>query len=118
MGEIIQFLQTRHIDSYQKLRVLIFFHAHADSSWTGEQIAERLYLGSGPLLDGIITDLHAAGLVDCVTTHCKLCQEAGIRAHLQYLVKTYEDPLARQEILDHIRRPVLASPQFSFAMPC
>lgn len=108
MGEIAQFLQNRQIDSYQKLRVLVFFHEHADSSWTTEQIAERLYLGNGPLLEGIITDLQAAGLVDCVTTHCKLCQEAGVRSHLQHLIKTCKNPVARQEILDRIRGPVLA----------
>jgi hypothetical protein len=107
--EIVQFIQTRHIDSFQKLRVLIFFHEHADSSWTSLQIAARLYLGDGPLLEKIIADLQAAGLVDCVARHCRLREEAGIRLGLQHLVKTCENPLARQEILDSVRRRALAS---------
>lgn len=49
MTELTQFTQTKHIDSYQKLRILIFFYEHADSNWTSPQIAARLYLGDGPM---------------------------------------------------------------------
>jgi len=107
--KIAQFIQTRCIDSYQKLRVLLFFHDHADSSWTSAQIAARLYLGDESLLEKIVTDLQAAGVVDCDARRCRLCNEAGLRAKLQHLVKTCENPLARQEILDNIRRHNLAS---------
>ena len=107
--KITQFIQTRRIDSYQKLRVLLFFHDHADSSWSSPQLAARLYLGEGPLLEEIIADLQAAGLVDCDARRCRLRDEAGLRAKLQNLVKTCENPLARQEILDSIRRHNLAS---------
>ena len=104
MTEITQFIQTRQIDSYQKLRVLLFLHDHADSSWTSPQLAARLYLGDGPVLEEIIADLQAAGLVDCVARRCRLRNEAGLSVKLQQLVKTCESPLARQEILDNIRR--------------
>ena len=100
----VQFIQTRHIDSFQKLRVLIFFHKHSESSWTSPQIVERLYFGDGLLLEEIIADLQAAGLVDCVANRCKLSNEAEVRSTLQHLVKTCENPLARQEILDTVRR--------------
>ena len=109
MTEITQFIQTRQIDSYQKLRVLLFLHDHADSSWTSPQLAARLYLGDGPVLEEIIADLQAAGLVDCVARRCRLRNEVGLRVKLQHLVKTCENPLARQEILDSIRRHNLAS---------
>ena len=102
MTEISRFIQTRQIESYQKLHVLIFLHSHADASWTNSQIAERLYLGDGPLLDKIVADLQAAGLVDCVARRCRLRNEAGLSVKLQHLVKTCENPLARQEILDSI----------------
>jgi hypothetical protein len=102
--EIVQFIQSRHIDSFQKLRILIFFHEHAEVSWTSPQIVERLYFGDGLLLEEIIADLQVAGLVDCVANRCKLSDEAGVRLPLQHLVKTCENPLARQEILDTVRR--------------
>jgi hypothetical protein len=101
MTEITQFIQTRHIDSYQKLRVLIFFFEHPNSSWTGPQIGTRLYLGDGPLLDKIVADLQA-GLVDCMANHYRLRNEVSIRLPLQHLIQTYENPLARQQILDSI----------------
>jgi hypothetical protein len=73
------------------------------------QIAARLYLGNGPVLEEIIADLQAAGLVDCVARRCRLRNEAGLSVKLQHLVKTCENPLARQEILENIRRHNLAS---------
>lgn len=102
--EIVQFIQARHVDSFQKLRVLVFFHDHSELSWTSPQIVERLYFGDGFLLEEIIADLQAAGLVDCVANRCKLSDEAEVRSTLQHLVKTCENPLARQEILDTVRR--------------
>ena len=43
MSDIVNFMQTRHIDSFQKLRVLYFFHKHTESGWTSQQIAEQLF---------------------------------------------------------------------------
>ena len=102
--EIVHFIQARHIDSFQKLRILIFFHEHLESSWTSSQIVERLYFGDELLLEEIMADLQAVGLVECVANRCKLSDEAEVRATLQHLVKTCENPLARQEIFDTVRR--------------
>lgn len=103
MREIAQFIQTKQIDSFQKLRVLVFLHQHPEANWTGQQIAEQLYLGDGPLLEKIIAELQTAGLVNCVAHRCKLSDEAGVRLSLQRLVNTCENPLTRQEILDQVR---------------
>ena len=107
MTEAIQFIQVNHIDSFQKLRVLIFFYQHPESSWTGPQIAKQLYLGDGPLLEEIVTELQAAGLVSCVAHRCKLSNEAGVRLPLQHLINRYKNPLARQEILDQVRHSAI-----------
>ena len=107
--EIAGFIQVRHIDSFQKLRVLVFLHKHAELSWTSQQIAEQLYLGDGPLLEAIIAELSAAGLVTCVAGHYKLNDEVGVRSTLQRLVNTYENPLARQKVLDQVRHTVIFS---------
>jgi hypothetical protein len=107
MTEIARFIQTRHIDSFQKLRVLFFFYQHPESSWTGQQIAEQLYLGDGPLLEEIIAELRTAGLVNCVAHRCRLNDEAGVRLSLQHLASKCENPLARQEILDQVRHTII-----------
>ena len=104
MRKAVEFIQSRQIDSYQKLRVLIFFYDHADSSWSGRQIGTRLYLGDGPFLEEIITDLQAAGLLNCSAERCRLRDKAAISVDLEHLIKTCENPLARQEILDGLKQ--------------
>ena len=109
MIDIAKFIQTRHIDSFQKLHLLIFFHQHPESSWTTQQIVERLYLGDVPLLEEMIDDLQAAGLINRTANRFKLSDDARIRSRLHSLAKTYEDPLARQEILDDLRHRASAT---------
>ena len=108
MIKAVDFIHSRQIDSYQKLRVLFFVHNHADSSWSSRQIGRRLYLGEGPFLEKIIADLQAAGLLDCSAERCRLRDEAEISVDLEHLIKTCENPLARQEILDDLNRRIVA----------
>lgn len=103
MSDIAQFIQARHIDSFQKLRLLMFLHEHAESSWTSQQMAEGLYLGDVPWLEEMITDLQVADLIDCTANSCKLSDDVCVRSCLQSLAKLCEDPLARQEILNCVR---------------
>ena len=103
MNDIIMFIRAKRIDSFQKLRLLVFLHRHPESSWTSQEIAERLCLGNVPLLEGILADLRAAGLVDCIGNGCTLANEPGVQLYLQRLGKICEDPLARQQILDQVK---------------
>jgi hypothetical protein len=103
MTEIARFIQTRHIDSFQKLRVLVFFYQHPESSWTGPQLAKQLYLGDEPLLEEIIAELRTAGLVNCEARRCRLSDEITVRSSLRRLINVCENPLTRQEILDQVR---------------
>lgn len=81
--KVVEFIRSRGIDSYQKLRILFFFHDYANASWSNRQIATRLYLGEGPVLEEIIADLQAAGLLDCNADRCRLRDEAEIRVALE-----------------------------------
>lgn len=103
MSDIVNFMQTRHIDSFQKLRVLYFFHKHTESGWTSQQIAKQLCLGNWRLVEQIIAELQAVGLLDCAAHHCRLRHGNGVRLSLQHLAHSYEDPLIRQKILDQVR---------------
>lgn len=102
MDDVAKFIRARHIDSFQKLRLLAFLQQHTESLWTSQGIAEKLYLGDVPLVEGIMADLRLAGLVDCVGNGCTLHNEPGVRSCLQRLVEMCEDPLARQRILDQV----------------
>ncbi|GAB4530070.1 MAG: hypothetical protein Kow0063_07750 [Anaerolineae bacterium] len=104
MNDITKFIRARHIDSFQKLRLLAFLYQHPESSWTSQEIAEKLCLGDVPLLERIMADLRSAGLVDCVGKSYTLHNEPGVRSSLQRLDEVCEDPLARQQILDQVTR--------------
>ena len=102
MDDITKFIRTTRIDSFHKLRLLAFLYQHPESSWTSQEIAEKLYLGDVPLLEGIMADLRSAGLVDCEGNGCTLHNEPDVRSILQRLDEIFEDSLARQQILDQV----------------
>jgi hypothetical protein len=84
MNDIVDFIRANHIDSFQKLRFLIFLCRNSESSWTIQQIAEQLCLGDIPLLEDIIADLRTAGLVDCAGNRCSLRKGRHIRSRLRH----------------------------------
>jgi hypothetical protein len=100
---VADFIHARRIDSYQKLRFLLFLHQHPDLSETDQEFAEHLYLGDTRLLEQIIRDLQQVGLVDCVENRCRLHPQPEVSSCLQCLARAFEDPLARQTILDQVR---------------
>lgn len=105
MGEAVaNFIRAMRIDSFQKLRVLLFLHQHPDFNGTGHQFAERLSLGDVALLEQIIHDLRQVGLITCTDRGCTLRNEPQLRSCLLYLARAFEDPLARQDILDRVRK--------------
>lgn len=104
MTRTLKFIQTKHINSFQALLVLVFFYRHAASSFTNAQIAEQLYLGDGPLLEEITTSLQAAGLIDRIGNRYKFHNTPEFEADIQHLVNLYQQPVARQKIIDQVRQ--------------
>ena len=103
IGRVPQFIRAKHIDSYQKLRFLFFIYQHPTFSGTGQEFANQLHLGYSPMIDGVIDDLHLVGLLDCVEGRFKLHHDPEIDFCLACLTKVFEDPLARQKVLDQVR---------------
>jgi hypothetical protein len=101
---VASFIRAKHIDSFQKLCFLLFLQQHPELTGTSREFAERLYFGDVRLLEEIITDLQMVGLIDCTENRYKLHDEPDVRSGLQYLAKEFEDPLARQRILDQVKR--------------
>jgi hypothetical protein len=104
---IFDFVRARQIDSFQKLRFLLFLHQNPDLMGTSQQFAEQLYLGDVLLLDRIIRELQKVGLVECVNNRCRLHDQPEIRFHLQFLARVFEDPITRQTILDQVRNRLI-----------
>lgn len=101
---VANFIRARRIDSFQKLRFLLYLHQHPDLTETRQGFARRLYLGNCPLMDRMISDLCQNGLIDCVGDGFRLHNAPEIKLYLQRLTQAFEDPLARQKILAQIRQ--------------
>jgi hypothetical protein len=98
---IANFIRGKRIDSYQKLRSLLFLQQHPELSDTCQELSERLYI-SAPLMEEIINDLEAVGLVESSENRCRLCDAPDVGSYLQHLVTAFEDPMARQRLLDQM----------------
>ncbi len=101
--QLIDFIRSKKIDSFQKVRFLLFLHQHPNLKENCQQLAQRLFVGL-PLLERIIEELRAVGLIDCIKNCYALHREPELQLCLVTLSKTFEDPLARQEMLDYVRR--------------
>jgi len=60
---VVEFIQVKHIDSFQTLRLLIYLQERPDQEASSQEFAERLHLGDTVLLDGIVRDLQRVGLL-------------------------------------------------------
>lgn len=96
------FLQSKGIDSFQKLNFLLFLYRHPKTKGTSQEFAERMYFGDMVLLEKIITDLQLAGLVEQIESRYKLCEEPIVKTNLRDLATTFEDPFMRQELINRI----------------
>ena len=99
---VIDFVRDRHIDSFQKLRFLLFLYQHPELRATPQELAERLYLGEVSLLQEIIDDLREVSLVSCSKGYCTLHLDPDARLCLQCVLKAFDNPLVRQELLDQV----------------
>lgn len=108
--KLTRYIQVKGIDSFQKLQVLLFLHQHPNLKSTGPELAEHLYIGDTVLLTKIIRDLYLAGLVERTGNRYKVRDEPDVQSYLQDLSKTFEDPLARQELLTLVRKHTRLNP--------
>ena len=102
-GSIADFIQVKRIDSFQKLRLLLFLYQRPEVTKSLQQLAERLYLGHLPLLEQIMNDLWLAGLVERVGSRYQLSDDPQVRLYLKDLAAIFDDSMARQQILAQVQ---------------
>ena len=113
MNELItNFLRTRQINSFQKLRILLFMDQHPQRVGTCQQWAEWLSLGDIHFLGKLLRELQEVGLISCRQGGCILANEDEIKTSLKALRRMFDDPLARQALLQQISRPKSMTVQF------
>jgi hypothetical protein len=98
-----KFIRARQIDSFQKLHFLLFIYQHPALTGTIKEFASQLYFGDTPIIENIIADLCQAGLLDCVEGRFKLCKDPDVNSCLACLNQRFDDPVARQHLLDQVR---------------
>ncbi len=103
---IAKFIRAKRIDSFRKLHFLLFLQQHPDMEGTSQEFSERLYLGDTLLVEEIASDLQKAGLLVSTELGWKLAEEPDIKNCLHSLARTFENPLARQELLEQMRHNV------------
>lgn len=103
MNNIVgDFIRARHIDSVQKLYVLLVLYQHPKLVGTSEQLASQLYLGHPTLVEEILNGLYEAGLVERVGSRYKLGNDPEVGKCLQSLAEAAKNPVGRQDLLAQI----------------
>ena len=97
------FILEKNIDSFQKLRLLLYLFQHPGMTGTSEQFGQQLFIRDSRLMDEIIRGLRRAGLVDSVGQRYVLRDDPTVMLTLQRLDRLYDDPVSRQRLLDHVR---------------
>jgi hypothetical protein len=100
---VLTYIRVKNIDSFQKLRLLLYLYQHPQLKGTSQDLANRLHLADIPLIEKIIADLQQAGLIDRVENYYKLPDEPEVRLQLQHLARAFEHPLTRQELLKQVK---------------
>lgn len=100
---LMNFVHNKKINSFQKLSFLLFLYQHPGFSGTSEQFAEQLYLGDVTLMDRIIEELFAVGLLECANRRCRLRDDQSLKLSLYNLNQAYSDPLVRQKLLNVVK---------------
>src|SRR3712207_2930592 len=101
---VVNYLQAKRIDSFQKLNFLLLLHEYPHLQGTPQEFSERFYLGDISLLKRIIKDFQAVGLLEQVGHGYQLCKEPTVSSGLKKLAQTFANPLARQEMLSWLQR--------------
>ena len=110
MEVVSNFMLEKKIDSFQKLRLLLFLYHHPDMVGTSEQFGRQLFISDSRLMDDLIYGLRTAGLIDNVGKRYVLHDDPAVQMTLRRLDHFFDDPVTRQQLLDRVRRPSVARP--------
>lgn len=107
-----EIVRSKDINSFQKLRLLLWLFEQSGSDVSSAELAEQLFLGDVLMLENMLDDLQIAGLLDyrehtdqCISgRRYALSNRADVKATLRCLSQIFADPAARQALLDEVRR--------------
>jgi hypothetical protein len=98
-----QFIRAYHINSFQKLRLLLLFQRQPHLVTTKTDLVQRLVLGDLILLEALLADLLAVEVLEDQAGTYRLSANPKLWPRLQDLAHAFDDPLTRQSLLDRVR---------------
>lgn len=104
-----RFIRDVRIDSFQKLRILLWLTEHRQQPLSVEELAGRVYLGDMGFVEEILTSLAEAGIVNCQDDRYVFSCGDDTKRCLHCLEEKFADPQARQGLLQEIRRAETAA---------
>lgn len=105
---LTRFIKTKHINSFQKLRLLLYLHRHPQMCGGSEEFAERLHFGDKYIVERLLNDLEDVGLLCRVGHQYMLNHEPTLQRHLDELAMAFDHPLSRQNLLEEVRHGSVA----------
>lgn len=97
---------NKQIDSFPKLRFLLFLRQNPYLNGNTQNLAEKLYI-EAPLVEKLIHDFQQVGLLEVGQgNYCyRLSNEPDLKTWLEKLAAMFDQPVARQELLARVRKP-------------
>lgn len=102
--EVLDFVRRLGIRSYQEIRLLLFLGRQPEFAGTYQQFCECLYMGDCPLMEQMIDNLQARGILENCGGCYRLAEETELRQSLAGLARVLEHPLTRQQLLTGLGR--------------
>ena len=96
------FVTTGKIDSFQKLRLLLWLLQNPQRTPTAHELAEQLFVLDIVLVERMIAELAQSGFVLFKGQQCRLPDSSQVQYCLRCLQQTIEDPRGRQRLLAQI----------------
>lgn len=97
------FIANCKINSYRKLILLLFFFQHPDRAGTSEDLAHWLHLGSSFFIEDLLIELEGEEIIVQERGYYRLANKLKGQQCTECLLTHFEDPLARQNLLEQIR---------------
>lgn len=96
------FVDNHKIDSYLKLRVLLSMVKQPQCSLSLDDLCEQFFVADRRALARLMAELCQRGLLTCDSAGWKSSDRPDNADCLACLARTFDDPLARQRLLDQV----------------
>jgi hypothetical protein len=96
------FVSDHKIDSYLKLQIMLLLHRRGQRSITLDELADQVFVADMSSLERLMGELSEAGLLCGDARRWTLANRPDVAYCLRCLERTFDDPLARQQLLRQV----------------